>query len=134
MKDSGCCEVRKEPEAEATVRAAEEHVRVSPIASPKIRALMMRLLAACEDARTAERPVWDLAVAIECLRELGFADNDLRWLVCKGYVEHARETTAGSGMARTFLPRKGLNFCPRTCFVLTEPGKECARVLCESPR
>lgn len=109
--------------------AAPNRPSLSPTACQKLRRLMPRLRAALDKARRARRSLWDCAVEIKRLRKLGFADNDFRWLVCKGYIEHAKETTPRRGATRTFERRNGLSFCRRTCFVLTESGVEFARAL-----
>jgi hypothetical protein len=65
---------------------------------------------------------WSFAVEIHVLRAEGLTDNDLRWLVCKGLVEHAGEVTALGDDARSFRETGRLRFCRKTCFVLTEAG------------
>jgi hypothetical protein len=65
---------------------------------------------------------WSFAVEIHVLRAEGLTDNDLRWLVCKGLVEHAGEVTALGDDARSFRETGRLRFCRKTCVVLTEAG------------
>jgi hypothetical protein len=65
---------------------------------------------------------WSFAVEIHVLRAEGLTDNDLRWLVCKGLVEHAGEVTALGDDARSFRETGRLRFCRKSCFVLTEAG------------
>jgi hypothetical protein len=65
---------------------------------------------------------WSFAVEIHVLRAEGLTDNDLRWLVCKGLVEHAGEVTALGDDARSFRETGRLRFCRKTCFVLTGAG------------
>lgn len=96
-------------------------------ASGKMLAGLRQLLEAAAYAREVGRPVWDFAVEIESLRAAGLSNSELRWLVCKGYVEHARETTAGGSEGRGFEPEGGLRFGPGTCFVLTERGADVLR-------
>lgn len=72
-----------------------------------------------------QRSVWDFAVEIETLRQSGWTNSEFRWLVCKGYVLHAIETTPIEAASRSFRhPRKtpGLNFPSKTCFTLNESG------------
>ena len=68
------------------------------------------------------REIWDFAVEIEILLTEGLTKSDLRWLVSKGYVEHAEESTQSRDGSRTFRPCLNLAFSDRTCFVLTEAG------------
>lgn len=93
---------------------------------------MLLLLEAFQYSQELGRPAWDFAVEIGCLRKVGLTNNDFRWLICKGFVEHARETTLGHEESRTFRRRKGLIFSRRTCFVLTSSGVEFARSLVKS--
>lgn len=66
--------------------------------------------------------IWNFAVEISQLRSLGLADNDLRWLVRKGYVDHAREVTVAGHDGREFQSLGDMTFCDQTCFVLSEIG------------
>ena len=78
-------------------------------------------------AHDLELTLWDFAVEIQSLLADGLSKNDLRWLVCKGYVRHAGELTPRGSKHRAFRSIGRLNFCKRTCFVLTEeaPGSRC---------
>lgn len=83
------------------------------------------LLEAYLYAVDVQRSIWDFAVEIETLRQSGWTNSEFRWLVCKGYVLHAIETTPAEVAARSFRhPRRaaGLNFRAKTCFALTESG------------
>ncbi len=75
-------------------------------------------------ARELGQDDWSFAVEIHLLRSERLTDNDLRWLVCRGFVEHAGEVTALGDDARSFRETGRLRFCRKTCFVLTEPGAE----------
>ncbi len=85
------------------------------------------LLEAFESAEELHCSDWDFALEIEELRKAGFTNSDLRWLVCKGYVEHARETRPTDDHSRSFRPTGHLTFHESTCFVLSETGVEFAR-------
>src|SRR5262249_22047958 len=87
------------------------------------------LLNAFEYAQELRCPAWDFAVEIEDLRAIGLTNSDLRWLVCKGLVEHAVETQA-SGRKRSFRAAGQLRLCENTCVVLTAAGAMFARSLC----
>jgi hypothetical protein len=79
--------------------------------------------------------LWDFAVEMEALHAEGLTVNMLRWLVCKGFVEHGRELTAYDDVGRTFQRNPGLRFAKGTCFVLTEVGLAFVReTLAEAPR
>ncbi len=71
--------------------------------------------------RTTGDP-WEFAVEIQELRDLGLAANDLRFLVRKGLVEHAREVTGVGQDGRNFQQTGDLTFTKRTCFILTQDG------------
>jgi hypothetical protein len=80
------------------------------------------LLEAYDYAQQLERSVWDFAVEIDTLQAAGLSNSDLRWLQCKGYVEHAAEITLHGQDTRAFRQTGNLTFTNRTCFVLSEPG------------
>lgn len=95
---------------------------------------LVLLLEALGYARELERSPWDFAVEIAALYQTGLTASALRWLVCKGYVEHACELTTQGRGARDFRRSEGLRFDRRTCFVLTEAGLAFARdVFAHSP-
>jgi hypothetical protein len=88
------------------------------------------LLEAYHYARELRCSLWNFAVEIDTLRQMGCTNSEFRWLVCKGYVDHAPETTMPGEEARTFQqPRRppGLAFNRKTCFVLTSTGLAFAR-------
>jgi hypothetical protein len=55
--------------------------------------------------------------------------NDLRWLICKGLVEHACELTLEGEHQRSFRPLGKLGLTARTCGVLTNSGADLMRRL-----
>ena len=57
------------------------------------------------------------------LRAASISDNGLRWLCCKGYIEHAVEVTLAGTNRRSFEPSASLVFSERECFVLTDSGR-----------
>jgi hypothetical protein len=65
---------------------------------------------------------WEFAVSIQRLEHLGLDEGDLRWLVMKGLIEHAKEVTVPGDDGRQFRPIGNLTFCERTCVVLTDRG------------
>ena len=88
----------------------------------RIRTALAQLADAHGYAQDAHRDVWDFAVEIGALYALGLTRGDLRWLTCKGYVEHAREVTQPGEDGRAFRPTGDLTFSKRSCCVLTEKG------------
>ena len=92
---------------------------------------LIHLLEAHDCARELNRSQWDFAIEIASLRHGGLSDSALRWLVCKGYVEHARETTLPGEETRHFRKAVGLTFHRRTCFVLSAEGATFVRTSTE---
>jgi hypothetical protein len=70
---------------------------------------------------------WDFALEIKSLRSERVTDSDLRWLSCKGYVEHADETTLPTQDRRSFRPSGNFTLSENSCFVLTEDGLRIAQ-------
>lgn len=98
----------------------------------------LRLLwEAWQYAGEVQRDVWDFALEIDALRQTGCTNSEFRWLLCKGYVDHAQETTLAGEDSRTFQGHQhlgGLTFGRKTCFVLTETGSRFVQsVLKDSP-
>lgn len=92
------------------------------------RGALTLLLEAYDCAHDVDRSVWDFAVEIHALREAGLTTSGLRWLVCRGFAEHARELPPSDQTGRLFRAgRGGLTFEKETCFVLTEAGTRFAR-------
>ena len=56
----------------------------------------------------------------------GLSDNDLRWLILKGVVEHAIEVTQSGEDVRSFRPTAGCTLSERACFIWTEKAQEFA--------
>lgn len=86
----------------------------------KLKPVLSILQTALDYADDTNSDPWDFAVSIPRLRELGIDETDLRWLVRKGLVKHAREVTLLGDDGREFRSTGDLTFCKRTCFVLTE--------------
>ena len=69
------------------------------------------------------RDVWEFAVEIDTLHDVGLSDNHLRWLVDNQLLEHAREVTIVTESERQFRRSLNLVFSRITCFVLTPIGE-----------
>ena len=101
--------------------------------APKLQAALVHMAQASEYARDVRRNAWDFALGIESLVALGVTESDLRWLVSKGYVEHACEITRSCNAVRRFRPSRSLAFPKKTCFVLTDAGALAAATLSDGP-
>jgi hypothetical protein len=66
---------------------------------------------------------WDFAVEISELRATGLTQADLRYLVCLGLLEHAKEIPADAMGKRRFQGIGQLTFVRRTCFILSPAGR-----------
>jgi|WetSurMetagenome_2_1015567.scaffolds.fasta_scaffold242762_2 hypothetical protein len=118
-----------------TASRKREHAMIADlqaVSSPQLEAALGQLLHAQTCARDVHREVWDFAVEIESLLANGLTKSDLRWLVSKGYTEHAQELTHSRDRGRKFHVCLNLAFSKRTCFVLTKAGVLFAAALCPS--
>ncbi len=92
-----------------------------PLPPATTRALQI-LLQANEYATDCAVDIWQFAVELSDLLTAGMTRLDLRWLLCRQFVEHACETTVPGDAARQFR-RLPLTSIPEgTCFVLTASG------------
>lgn len=89
---------------------------------PALQEALFQLHTAMILARDANCDAWEFAMEIDSLRRLNATCTQLRWLVCKGYIEHARETTKPDSANRTFESANALSFGSTSCFVLSEAG------------
>jgi len=80
------------------------------------------LLRAARYAEDARRSAWDFALELDTVRAQGLSDCDLRWLCCKGLIEHAVETSQPGDARRTFCKTSAIRFLLRSSFVLTPRG------------
>jgi hypothetical protein len=95
--------------------------------SPRARRALRQLLEAHERARELALDVWQFALEVSALQHSGVTNTDLRWLVSKGYVEHAVERTGPRDAARTFERCHNLRVSEQSCFVLSAAGLVLAR-------
>ena len=94
----------------------------------KFHSAFAALLDAFEYAVDVGDDRWNFAVLIRDLQATGLNESDLRWLVRKGYVQHAREATVPGANERQFQPTGAMTFVRRSCFVLTDVGVDQARL------
>jgi hypothetical protein len=90
--------------------------------SSSVEIALTRLADAGAYARNVECSPWDFAVEMRSLIAAGLSTSDLRWLVMRGYVEHAQEVTRAQDASRRYRPSHNLSFGEKTCFVLTDLG------------
>jgi hypothetical protein len=84
-------------------------------------------------ARDLDRGRWEFAVEIAFLHAAGVINNDLRWLVSKGYAEYALDATVKREVLQATHSDGRLVLCSETCFVLTDAGVEFARSMLSAP-
>lgn len=92
----------------------------------KLDHVLLPLLEASEYATDTDSDVWDFAISIRQLIRLGASETEMRWLVCKGFIEQGIEVTIEGDDGREFRPAGNLTFSRRTCFVLTPAGVNAA--------
>lgn len=90
--------------------------------SPIVKTAVHKLASSLEYARDVECDPWQFAVEIERLDALGVSRGALRWLVVKGYAEHAVETTRFNDPLRKFRQGRNLAFSEKSRFVITDAG------------
>jgi hypothetical protein len=66
--------------------------------------------------------VWEFALRTGRLYEAGMTDNDLHWMVAKGFAEHGEEISSHDEPHRTFRRSEGYSFHNHTCLILTASG------------
>jgi hypothetical protein len=76
-----------------------------------------------EGCRGSRFRLWQNALPIQKLRELGLDDERLRLLMTEGYVEHGVETTRPGDAVRRFRWGARLPLCDRSCFILSRKGE-----------
>jgi hypothetical protein len=81
---------------------------------------------ACNAERTAE----EFSIEISRLFLLGVSPCELRWLLCKGYIQHLTDVTLPNESGRNLRPSNSWRFGKRSCFSLTSTGVHFAEALC----
>jgi hypothetical protein len=90
----------------------------------RIRPALAVLRESLEYAEQTGSDRWEFAVEIDQLSALGLSRNDFRWLVRQQLVEHRREVTLERENGRHFAATGDLTFTDRTCFVLSDRGRQ----------
>jgi hypothetical protein len=78
-------------------------------------------------ARAQADDPWEFSIEWHELQRHGLTCNDGRWLIHKGFVQHAYEITSMKDKSRRFVPCASMNLSGKTCFILTEEGYQFAR-------
>jgi hypothetical protein len=107
--------------------------QAAPPIDESLRAGLALLWQAYRYALDAGADLWDFALESERLYAANLTISDVRWLVARGFAEHGRETSVYGDAHRSFRPGRGLNFVPKTCFVLTPRGAEFAARILKGP-
>ncbi|MGE5194233.1 MAG: hypothetical protein ACM3U2_17205 [Deltaproteobacteria bacterium] len=80
------------------------------------------LLTAYDYAQDSRTDAWQFAVEFPELLSSGATLDDVRWLIHRGFAEHAKETTVSGDDSRSFRPLAPTCFPPDACLVLTFDG------------
>ena len=91
LHSRGLLPQRSEPRA--TPRTPAAAAPESRIVGRRVGDALRVLHDAYEYALDVQTDRWNFAIELEDLLALGLTNSDLRWLLLKGYVETARETT-----------------------------------------
>jgi hypothetical protein len=73
-------------------------------------------------SRSTNADRWQLAVEVRELISYGATLTDIRWLLLRGFAEHAKETTVPSDSSRSFRSLLSTHVPPDACLVLTADG------------
>lgn len=118
------------PKPHYSTQDAEDPQRLDSVELSGLRPRFMEAFELLRRARLyaldSGRDAWDFAVEASALRRCGLTATDFRWMACKGYVLHGRETTEPGAGRRRFSVDAGLTFGKRSCFVITDEGLEFA--------
>jgi signal transduction histidine kinase len=97
-----------------------------PIHHGRAQALAL-LFEAYEAAQQTELDLWQFAIEAENFFAQGISGSILRCLLVEGHIYHGVETTPIQSRKRRFRRIANLQIPARTCFVLTESGRELVR-------
>jgi hypothetical protein len=102
-------------------------IQVVPEFTAEIERALRLLLQSVECATDIGANIWQFAIESPTIYRSGVTVNQCRWLVTKGLLQHAVETTTELSDQRSFQHAPNLAFPTGTCFVLTEDGISLAR-------
>ena len=91
------------------------------------------LLTSFDYAQDSGTDAWQFAIELPELLSTGATLADLRWVIHRGFAEHAKETTITGEPARSFRPLVRTTFPDDACVVLTTAGAAAIRsLLCDT--
>jgi hypothetical protein len=99
----------------------------------RFRAGLADLLTAYDYAQDSRTDPWQFAVELSQVLSAGAALADIRWLVLRGFAEHARETTVPGDSKRTFRALAPTSFPTDLYVTLTAAGASAVRSLLAGP-
>jgi hypothetical protein len=88
----------------------------------QLRAALEILLRASDYATESKGDRWQFAAPLADILGSGATVTDLRWLIHRGFAEHAKETTIPGDPKRSFRPLAVTSFPSDTCLILTPAG------------
>src|SRR5262245_46966369 len=88
----------------------------------RFRAGLAELLTAFDYAQDSQTDPWQFAMGLADVLSVGATLADVRWLVLRGYAEHARETTVPGDLQRTFRGLAPTSFPSDLHLTLTAVG------------
>jgi|HubBroStandDraft_6_1064221.scaffolds.fasta_scaffold483610_2 hypothetical protein len=103
-------------------RRADRMHQLEAIIAERFRPGLEALVAAFNYAQDSQTDRWQFAIGLAELRESGATLTDLRWLVLRGFAEHALETTIPGDAERSFRKLTPIAFPGAACFVLSHAG------------
>jgi hypothetical protein len=104
-----------------------EREHPSPVSDPRFWPVLMALAEAHDLGLAAGRDVWQFALEIQALGQLGVSYSQMRLLITEGLIEHRLETSRPTDRERKFRRTKNLALLPESRFVISARGLELAR-------
>jgi hypothetical protein len=95
----------------------------------RFRAGLAELLTAYDYAQDSQTNPWQFAAGLDEVLSAGATLADVRWLVLRGFAEHARETTVPGDATRTFRALAPTSFPSDLHLALTAVGAATIRSL-----
>ena len=88
----------------------------------RFQAALAVLLTSFDYAQDAGSDAWQFAVELPELLSSGATLADIRWLIHRGFAEHARETTIPGDPQRSFRRLAPTSIPPDCCVILSSTG------------
>jgi hypothetical protein len=100
---------------------------LAELITERLQRALAALLTAFDYATDSGADRWEFAVEMTELLTAGAALADLRWLILRGFAEHAKETTIPGDPHRSFRPMAPTSYPSETCLTLTLLGANTLR-------